>query len=91
MHPEFLNSPAMLSLGVCQGSKEKVFHSAMLMVLPKRKEAGRQDRGEEIGVPGNLGSSRLLQALACLIASEQEAVSSERTRTLEHLRMTLGV
>lgn len=81
----------MLSLGVCQGSKEKVFHSAMLTVLPKRKEAGRQDRGEEIGVPGNLGSSRLLQALACFIASEQEAVSSERTRTLEHLRMTLGV
>lgn len=63
----------------------------MLMVLPRRREAGRQDRGEEIGVPGNSGSSRLLRALACLIASEQEAVSSERTRTLEHLRMTPGV
>lgn len=61
------------------------------MVLPRRKGAERRDRGEEIGVPGNLGSSRLLQSLAHLRASEQEAVSSERTRTLEHLRMTLGV
>lgn len=54
MHPEFLSSPATLSLGGCQGCQEKVFQSATLMVLPRGEEVVGRDRGEDTGVAGDL-------------------------------------